>query len=573
DVRSMFQQGNRLWLATTTGVLRVTLDEAQPLATAFVTQVERYGEERGLPRGYSYVVGAIDGQPRFATGRGIQLYDAAKGEFAPDARFARLFEEKSRRVLQFEQDVQGRVWMRTMDESGTVREIGAAVPQANGRYRWDASSLNAIAGEVIDRIYADVDGVVWFGGEDAVYRYDSRAAAGGGASFDALVREVSTRAGKLVFGGAGAAAAPVFDYSQNALRFEFAAPGADFRPTRFQVYLEGADAGWIPWSTQAHREYTNLREGAYRLHVRAMSASGVVSRAQPYEFHVLPPWYRTRLAYAAYVILLAALVALVSRWRSLALTQRNRELASLVSARTRELESANAALTELSVTDSVTGLKNRRHLIEQIEHDVGAVRRAYAERRLDPLGAQDANIDLLFVLVDIDHFKQVNDHYGHAAGDRVLQQFARILQSVSRETDTAVRWGGEEFLLLARFANGDSGPLIAERIRALTASHVFVLPEGKTLRRTCSIGFASFPLCLAAPEQFAWEDAVELADQCLYKSKHSGRNTWMGVCGTQQAPTRDWAFERLADLDTLVADGVLRVLRPPVQVERSDTAA
>lgn len=573
DVRSMFAEGNYLWLATTTGVRRLTMDESRPPGRGLVSRIERFGVGDGLPNAYSYAVGAIDQRPRFATAQGLQWFDPATKRFMQDPFFAKLFASSPRWVLHFQQDARGRVWMRTSGESPGAKQIGAVVPHTNGASRWDTSALSTLANPVIDVIYADDDGVIWFGGEGAIYRYDSTRAPNVAATFRPLLREVATRGGRLVFGGAGAATPPKFNYSENALRFEFAAPGAGDQPARFQVYLEGADDKWMHWSSESHREYTNLREGVYRFHLRAMNSSGAAQEAVPYEFRVLPPWYRTWLAYVAYTVMLIAIMALASRWRSIALTRRNRELATLVAARTQELQAANAALTELSVTDSVTGLKNRRHLIDQIEHDVAAVRRAYADPARDRSKAVASRTDLLFVLVDIDHFKQVNDHYGHAAGDRVLQQFARLLLSVCRETDTAVRWGGEEFMVLARFAEPDSGPLLAERIRAVTAAHLFLLPEGKTLRRTCSIGFASFPLSPVAPDTFTWEDTVELADQCLYKAKHGGRNTWLGVCGTQRAPVRDSMFEQLPDVDALVAEGSLSMLRPAAQGERSSTAA
>ena len=96
-------------------------------------------------------------------------------------------------------------------------------------------------------------------------------------------------------------------------------------------------------------------------------------------------------------------------------------------------------------------------------------------------------------MVDLDHFKDVNDRHGHAAGDAVLVQMQERLREVFRESDYLVRWGGEEFLVLARATRRDEARVVAERIRRAVADREFLLPDGERLRKTCSIGFACFP--------------------------------------------------------------------------------
>jgi diguanylate cyclase (GGDEF)-like protein len=457
--------------------------------------------------------------------------------------------------------------MYSNDESRTVKEAGAAVLDAEGRYAWDPTMLRQFAGNTIETIHSDADGVMWFGGDHGLYRYDPGLPMDYQAPFSAMVREVSARNDHLLFGGAGKMPTPRLPFALNALRFEFTATSFGNHPTRFQVYLDGVDTSWSPWSLDANRDYTNVHEGSYRFRVRAMNVYGKVSEEGFYEFRILPPWYRTWLAYLCYVLLIAGGFTAVSRWRSAALRLRNEELAQLVSQRTEALQAANLSLAELSSTDTLTGLKNRRYLIDHIDPDIAAIRRIYGEPHT-AARSRDSNSDLLLVMVDMDHFKQVNDSYGHAAGDRVLQQFAAILQSVCRESDTPVRWGGEEFLLVARFTNPDSGPIVAERIRALTAAHTFLLDDGVTLRRTCSIGFASFPVLPATPDRFSWEDAIKLADQCLYEAKHSGRNTWVGVQGTQRTALRDDPSLDVADLKTLVANDYARMCQHTGRHER-----
>jgi diguanylate cyclase (GGDEF)-like protein len=163
-------------------------------------------------------------------------------------------------------------------------------------------------------------------------------------------------------------------------------------------------------------------------------------------------------------------------------------------------------------------------------------------------------------MIDIDHFKEVNDRYGHAAGDRVLAQFRGILDAAIRESDTPVRWGGEEFLVIARFANSDFAMVVAERIREMVEQHVFDLGDGQTIRRTCSIGFAIYPVFNWAPQRFNWEDAVCIADQCLYMAKRTGRNRWIGARCTEKVASSEADAILQVNLDVLVSDGYLHLM-------------
>jgi diguanylate cyclase (GGDEF)-like protein len=136
---------------------------------------------------------------------------------------------------------------------------------------------------------------------------------------------------------------------------------------------------------------------------------------------------------------------------------------------------------------------------------------------------------MMFIMIDIDHFKRVNDVFGHHSGDRVLQQFGDILRKVTRTTDTVARWGGEEFLIVARNVARADAATPVERIRKAVEGYVFDIGAGKSLRCTCSIGFSVFPLLPGDTDMFGWEQIVAIADTCLYATKHNGRNAWVGI--------------------------------------------
>lgn len=221
-----------------------------------------------------------------------------------------------------------------------------------------------------------------------------------------------------------------------------------------------------------------------------------------------------------------------------------------------ELEKAYQALEEVSLTDQLTGLRNRRFFLQHVDGDVGMALRRYD----DPLRSADEGKagpgkDMVFFMVDLDHFKEVNDQHGHAAGDAVLVQMQERLREVFRESDYLIRWGGEEFLVLARATHREDAKVVAERIRQAVARRPFVLADGTELAKTCSIGFACFPFIREEPRLLSWSEVVELADQGLYLVKRSGRNAWAGIYATQETGFEELFPRLMQHLDQAIADG------------------
>jgi diguanylate cyclase (GGDEF)-like protein len=231
-----------------------------------------------------------------------------------------------------------------------------------------------------------------------------------------------------------------------------------------------------------------------------------------------------------------------------------RELEAKVNARTAELSEANQRLEDLSLTDSLTGLRNRRYLFQTIESELAVSLRAY--RDSERTGVLPESADIVFYLLDIDDFKSVNDEHGHAAGDRVLEQMARVLEETGRASDVVVRWGGEEFLILSRQVDRSGAAVFAQRVRDAVRDHVFVAGEGGTLRRTCSVGFAPFPFVPRDPRAVSWDQVVRLADQAAYVAKRSGRDAWVGVHANDATPPEAVRGDA-ATLELLVAEGAL----------------
>jgi len=171
----------------------------------------------------------------------------------------------------------------------------------------------------------------------------------------------------------------------------------------------------------------------------------------------------------------------------------------------RQIEAKNRLLEELALTDSLTGLPNRRAIV------------AWASRQLN--GAARHGFTFWVALMDLDHFKNVNDSYGHEAGDRVLKEFAEILKAHTRQSDISGRIGGEEFLQVVTHGDEEGIRTLVEHIRCQLAETTFDF-GGAPAKVTASFGVAGF-FGKNAPE---FSELVSRADAALYRAKRLGRN-------------------------------------------------
>lgn len=185
-------------------------------------------------------------------------------------------------------------------------------------------------------------------------------------------------------------------------------------------------------------------------------------------------------------------------------TDREQMEQELVQARDQLLE-ANQELERLAKTDELTGLANRRHFLEALDKELD--RAARYER------------SLALVLMDLDHFKRVNDSFGHVAGDEVLKSAAEVLLDISREVDLAARIGGEEMVLLLPETEAVGARAVADRIRMRIEAIQHRSPSGVPFQVTASLGVASVRAGAIAPETL-----LQWADEAMYRAKEGGRN-------------------------------------------------
>ena len=524
-------------------------------------------------------------------GGGLNLLEPATGKFRnyrhDPSRAGTLSADT---VYALHIDRAGNIWVGTQG-GGLDRVVGAA-DQPQGISFSNLSETDGLPNNVIYGIHSDQSGSLWLSTNAGLARFDP-----GTGRVKSLHRSHGLQAeefnfgahhrgsdGRLYFGGAAGynafypdrlveASVPppvvltgfekmnravdtgtpydrldaaVLDYRDDVVTFELAA--LDFNApgeNRYAYMLEGFDTNWVELGRERRVTYTNLDAGDYVFRARAASSDGVWNdTGVSIALRVTPAPWATWWAYSAYGFL--SLLLLGALWRS---QQRKRarqleysqQLESEVAARTSELAERNdelavlnGKLMEASLTDPLTGLRNRRFVFEQVAKDVDLVQRQH----FDTLSGKSMHeiVDLVFMIVDLDHFKPINDQYGHGAGDEVLIQVRDVLLSACRSSDFVVRWGGDEFLIIARHTSAAEAEVLAERIRARMAQKIFPLGNGYVARTTCSIGFVCYPLLRAQPDVVPWDDVLNLADTAMYQAKEE-RNAWVGYIGGESEPS------------------------------------
>lgn len=293
------------------------------------------------------------------------------------------------------------------------------------------------------------------------------------------------------------------------LRLDFALLDyGDPRHTRYSYRIPGLDPDWntITPGNVPSAVYTNLPHGAFELVLRAQT-DGIFPQTieTRIPLDIVPLWHETRsariLALVLFLLLVVAAILGGVHLRTWVLHQRARQLQERIDLRTHELREANARLDRLAGTDSLTGIYNRRRFIELVR------------RELEEHPDRPACIALL----DLDHFKHVNDTWGHLAGDEVLRTTINVIRDNSRSQDLVGRFGGEEILLFMPTTGPAAAMQVAERIRALVAAQRSVW-NGEEISVTISIGVA------AREAGESLEEWLVRADSALYRAKREGRD-------------------------------------------------
>lgn len=556
----LLDRAGDLWVGTIEGGL-ARLDRT---SGRFRRYVHTEGDPGGLSGAGVYsLLEDSRGRLWVGTDGGLDLFRPESGTFAhvPDA-------SGGYRVASLVEDDHGRLWL------GTGRGLARLDPDRLELTWFDHA--DGLPGDVFTTgaVCRGADGTLYFGSNhglaafrpDQVTRHDhvppvvltrfllrNRPAAVGGSS--PLTRDI------------GLMRHIVLSHHDYSFGFEFAALNLrQPEKNRYAYRLEGVEPEWVETDARYRRAtYTGLSPGTYTFRVRGSNDDGVWNQAgAAVEVAILPPWWGTTWARGGLLLAAVLVIGGTVRWRTVALARRTHQLERLVAERTAELAESNRRLEEISLTDALTGLHNRRFLARSIADDVHLVLRDRDSRRLAGPLADDS--DLVFCLIDLDRFKSINDSRGHEAGDAVLRQTAAVLRTVCRASDFIIRWGGEEFLVVGRFTSRSGAMDTAERIRQAIAARRFEVGGGVSLRCTCSVGAAAFPFCPDEPSALSWEQTLAVADRALYAAKQAGRNLAVEIAAATHCDPATVIAELTGELADLVTAGHVTLASSPRRI-------
>ncbi len=394
----------------------------------------------------------------------------------------------ARQVFFLGQDREGAIW------AGAERGVFRILP--DGRIR-PFSTEDGLAGLETNQFafHAGQGGEVWLGTVSGLTRYDPSH------------RPITTTPPRVVVEAAELPQRRVdfphrldLAWSERAVTFRVALlTYRDRSQVAYRARLEGLEDDWLPPRRSPELRYTNLPAGEHTLVIQALGDGGRPGETIRLPVRVVPPLWRTAWFQGGALAFLVLGAAGTHRLRVHVLRRRADELERVVATRTDELQQANEALERLASHDALTGLPNRRAVVERLRTEL-----ARGGRRLGCL------------VVDLDNFKTTNDTLGHAAGDRVLCLMARRIASSLREGDVAGRYGGDEFLLVLPGADHEAVETVARRVGVLAET---CTEGGRSVEVTVSCGGVT--VLPGAPR-----DAVAVlaaADELLYEVKRSGR--------------------------------------------------
>ena len=301
----------------------------------------------------------------------------------------------------------------------------------------------------------------------------------------------------------------------NQIELHFTAPSfVSSRKTRFRYWLDGYQESWVDSGERRLAHFAGLGPGRYTFRVIASTDDGQWSdREASLSFEIQPQFWQTKWFLTLVALALVVLGPAVHRYRTVQLARRQRELEETVAQRTAELADANEKLEKLATVDGLTELANHRHFRTILRSEWNRHDRSHKP--------------LSLLLIDVDHFKLFNDHFGHLEGDRALRLVARLLDaSASRPGDLAARYGGEEFAVILSETDSEGARQVAEKLRREV--HEARIPHETSPIAdylTISIGVATaYPREATSPDRL-----IGAADTALYQAKNGGRNTVRSV--------------------------------------------
>ncbi|HXR39955.1 MAG TPA: diguanylate cyclase [Terracidiphilus sp.] len=476
-------QRNRLWAATDTGLYRLD-DSGWHAIDPGLSGVTPY-QIAADTSGNLWASGAFPGvmRLRIAGDRVVESEHVVRPHLLSEQAVSLLVDHRG--WLWVGQDAgltvyDGRAWRSFTQDDGLI---------------WNDANSYALA--------EDRDGSMWIGTSGGLSHFIQPQAV---ASTPPAAPVLS----QITFGAESIAAQARVPWSASPLAITISSLNyRDASHVRIRYRLLGVESDWVETAERSVR-YPRLEPGAYRFQAVVVDeAGGADSPVEEISFVITPRWWQSGPLRLALILALALGVVLAWRWSVHLLVSQKRYLEHAVKHRTEDLEReknellrAREQMRHFAEHDDLTGLWNHRIILERLHQEVDRSRREA--------------VPLSVILADLDHFKNVNDTYGHPAGDLVLKRVGAIFQRSVRSYDWVGRYGGEEFLLILPGSGFAGARVRAEELRL--AVQAACVDDGETvIPITASFGVASgFPS--------DYEALIHAADAALYRAKNNGRN-------------------------------------------------
>lgn len=403
-------------------------------------------------------------------------------------------------VVGLKEAVDGQIWIATHNgisilDPKTNNIINLSLSDGIGGYTFTGEG------------FKDADGSLFFGGTHGVTRFPPHTELGGSQVPPLYITNFSVyrtpvAEGSIIYNDKNFE----LKFDENFIGFEYSA--IDYQTLSHIQYshkLSGVDEDWVESGNRNYVSYSNLSPGEYTFSVRVKTIQGEYTEPAIVYFNISKPWYNSYYAYAFYALVFAFIVySLIKIRENKIITSKNAELEVI----NDKLEEAFTKLEEVSITDALTGIFNRRYFNEVLEDHLQIAIRS-----------QNA-ISLL--MIDVDDFKNINDQYGHVFGDRFLIEFARrISDNLPRSTDFCARYGGDEFAVVLYDTDSVGAMRIASSIKeSLEVLNISYQNEVVEIQTFVSVGVYS----IVPDKDLTLETFVSIADEALYEAKRTGKN-------------------------------------------------
>ena len=362
NITQMSEDGvGNLWMGTPdNGVIKLNILSLDGDRIKDV-KISKYDTTYGLPGGPA-ITSQITGPLEVATSEGLYKFNQVENRFKPDTAYGVQFADGTHFIHRISEKRDKGIWMITYTKNPKQPEdefqAGYLNPLPDGSYKWVTEPFIRITEEILYSIFIDDNQVAWLGGT-GLYRFELKNEKNFEQDYSTLIRKVTLGADSLIFGGTNfdnnrlstlvqpASLIYTLSYRYNSLIFDYAAQsGEDESFLRFSYFLDGFDQKWSDWSGLTKKEYTNLREGTYTFHVKAKNVYNHQGQEATFAFNVLPPWYRTILAYIGYVVFFVLFVYTVVKVYTRQLRAIIRERTAEVVAQKEEIEIKNREITD-----------------------------------------------------------------------------------------------------------------------------------------------------------------------------------------------------------------------------------